>query len=786
MAGKREKEDEALAPNHSDSDDWTLVSPPESANNSPTSSAQVQENDSQAATAPLLSPAVKSNRESAKKRNRAHKECDDRRQVNQEPDLRASGSQDADDEEDDGLVEIDLNVDDEIRSNAKPVAERVVQSNLRSRKATKSVEFAQLVVHQQTIAKTRDCSTNTQVQALVDPTTAVGSIGRVNSQPPDQSGPIVSGKSHLEETSGQEQRHQQQADTLPVALTILHGTIVVLMIASSILAYELQSYFLMHQQKLRGRAFRDGSSNESESELSLLYLHPMDTANLQLMLLDRDLDACVKGKGYGWIEEDGRLTHPRKSGRFADKYSHKRFKPFRGMVCYEREEEWRKRFKKLKDEYNIDLRRMVLQSYKRMANDLLGHLNPNVKFNLIVNQLEYLEYLDEHRHREQFERLKAENLELKKHLMNNASCGDCRKQSKNKHDTASTGNDHSQLKSVARLENENGRLRSENEALKASLVEKAGTVYIKQSLELEKCERENNRLREFHQQTAQEVSKRLKQLDLHTIDAAALLNDHESLSSQLALTHEYLLRLGEEVFNLVTRNKNIERESQFYKSLLDTLASTSQAKQIERSHDTMPSGAQHLTLNEAADPLELLGHQDIEDPRSSDNKSAINEDYLAATTTVAAPTKDEHSESTKSATPADIAGKVVDSRGNWLLRRAKLRERLRKSSGIDILEKQIDRLIDQNKHLYKSADRKHQPDHHYDKQSNHNHHRKHSKLNYYDRNTHDSPPRGENYISTSNKKYSHENKIKDASRQQDKLVLLKQLEAEIANFRYDL
>lgn len=124
-------------------------------------------------------------------------------------------------------------------------------------------------------------------------------------------------------------------------------------------------------------------------------------------------------------------------------------------------------------------------------------------------------------------------------------------------------------KSLAVLENEIGQLKRNNDALKASLMEKAGTVYVRQSLELERCERENNLMKQFHKQVTREVTRRLKELNLNTIDAAALLNERETLATQLTLTRGYLLRLGEEVVNLQSKLKKFVIEPEYHKSQLE-------------------------------------------------------------------------------------------------------------------------------------------------------------------------------------------------------------------------
>lgn len=317
-----------------------------------------------------------------------------------------------------------------------------------------------------------------------------------------------------------------------------------------------------------------------------------------------------------------------------------------------------------------------------------------LQFDLILNQLEYLEYLDQRRKDATIDRLKADNFALRNRLNERLS-----------KDSSKANQGHDQ-NSLANVEFENLKLRRENEALKVSLGEKAGTVYVKQSIELEKCERQNSALRKFHQQVAQEVAKGLKQLDLNTMDAAAILNDHESLESQLALTRGYLLRYGEEVGNLIARNK----------ILMDELRETTQLV-------VAATGGRQIDDQS----VNMVGQTlDLHNETNSCSLSSAGR------------------EGDKFYAPAECWPGKCGEKPNWLMRRAKLRERLRKATGIDVFEKHIEHIIGTNKshrrhgqqdsrahekhRQAKVAKNKHH-DHHYNKQSEHkrnnNHHHHH-------------------------------------------------------------
>jgi len=752
MQQKTDLDDETGRQAHSDSDDWTLVSPPESANSSPSSNQDSPNTDPLSNSAPHL-VARHSARDSSKKRKQdqpkqlghriVNKDSIEDRKQQEDRELRASGSQDADDEEDDGLVEIDLNMDEESKcvNTKQGSAERHnSQSNLRLRKSVKNVDLGQVAVCQPIATKSRESPTNCSTSLAQQ---------KQQQQPQQSQQTHLDSHQHMpmEVSLNQRYRRQTASTSTPTSLLFLQAALLFCAINSLV---NFVFFNTSEEQERTGcqqpisvvNNASDGGdrSKRLDSIEQLLYIHPQDTATTELLLLDQDLAACIKERGYGWIDKGGKLTHPTKDwseSRNADHKKPNQFKPFRGLVCYEREQEWRKRIKRLKDDFNFDLRRLIRKAQKKLANASLGQVNSDISFKLIINQIEYLDYLDEHRRSEQIERLKARNLELMKQLDEyDRNIKQFTKQNHATPDSATSlpklnpevqskqyhQNHYAPTKALAWLESENVRLKRENEALKASLVEKAGTVYIKQSMELEKCERENNQLKDFHHHVAHDVSDWLKQLDVLTIDPAALLNDHETLSSQLALTRSHLLRFAQEVLNLLEKNSAALKEVQLYKSLIDTLKLNAQSKQIEH-YDHM----KHL-VEDSIDENSIHSVPKISDLRSKDANNNLADVQLSLNSNRSTNKNNPSLESSEGTqigdsvdnestvqSPAQIGCTESDRsqpRGNWLMRRAKLRERLRKSA-IDILEAQIDR----DEYQY----RKHPTTY----PKNHNHHHSH-------------------------------------------------------------
>lgn len=263
----------------------------------------------------------------------------------------------------------------------------------------------------------------------------------------------------------------------------------------------------------------------------------------ELQELDSELHQCIKRQSpssfkYYMSKEDQQDNNARQQK------GAKSLKPYRGLVCYGQEKQWRQRFDKLKFEHKLDLHNLMHEAKKRVINDMLEFHHPSLKFKLILNQLEYLDFLEKKRNRKQTEEvikhLKAENLQLLNRLNRPDETG--------------------YQKLVVNLELQNSKLKRENEVLKSNLRGRAGPAYMKQSHELEQYERENVMLKEFHYHVAQEVSKSLKQFNLYTIDASTVLDDPDSLNAQLILTKSHLSRLSEKISTTLIENEALKEE----------------------------------------------------------------------------------------------------------------------------------------------------------------------------------------------------------------------------------
>lgn len=290
------------------------------------------------------------------------------------------------------------------------------------------------------------------------------------------------------------------------------------------------------------------SSCDLKSKFSFGDSIPTSQQYVELKLLHSELSQCIKRQSPTsfkyYMSEDrfkdyDQLTNkPYLAGNGMNQ------KPYRGLVCYGQEYQWRERFDRLKADYDLDLRKLMHEAKKTVTNEMLEFHHPTLQFKLILNQIEYLDFLEDKRNKKQSEEtikyLKAENLQLIRRL--------------------NQPNDTGYQKVVVDLELQNAKLQRENEALKANLIGKAGPTYIRQSHELEQFERENLMLKQFHHQVAQEVSKSLKQFNLHIIDASTILDDHESLKTQLMLTRGYLRRLSEKISTVLLENESLKEE----------------------------------------------------------------------------------------------------------------------------------------------------------------------------------------------------------------------------------
>lgn len=277
---------------------------------------------------------------------------------------------------------------------------------------------------------------------------------------------------------------------------------------------------------------------------------------IELQSLTNELSQCIKRQSpssFKYYMSEERLK--KLDVRSSDDPKNDGFEPsksYRNLFCYGQEMKWRNKFDRLKSEHNLDLPRMVEQAKKHVTTEMLGSLHPSLDFRLILNQLEYLDFLEERRNKKQSEEtikyLQAENLQLL-HRLNQP-------------------NETGYQKLVVGLEMKNSKLQRENEALKAKLLEKAGPVYIKQSLELERVESENVLLKQFLQQIGKDVSKSLRQFNLHTVDTSTILDDHKSLNAQLMLTKGYMRRLSEKISTVLIENEGLKEElRELYSSL---------------------------------------------------------------------------------------------------------------------------------------------------------------------------------------------------------------------------
>lgn len=258
----------------------------------------------------------------------------------------------------------------------------------------------------------------------------------------------------------------------------------------------------------------------------------------QLQLLHDDLSQCIKRQSptsFKYYMSENQQTKDQTTSIS---------KQYRSLVCYGQESQWRKRFDRLKSEFDLDLAGLVLTTRRNVTNTILKTAHPGLQSELILDQLEYLQTLESKRTKKQTEdtikHLKAENLYLLRRL--------------------NQPSENSYQKLVVSLELKSSRLQRENQALKANLMEKAGPVYIKQSMELEQYERENVMLKQFYHQVAQDVSRSLKQFNLHAMDATRSLDDHEILNSQLMLTRGYLRKLGEKISQVLLENESLKEE----------------------------------------------------------------------------------------------------------------------------------------------------------------------------------------------------------------------------------
>lgn len=265
-----------------------------------------------------------------------------------------------------------------------------------------------------------------------------------------------------------------------------------------------------------------------------------------LQILHSELRQCIKRQSpssFKYYMSSDHASKYLKSGEDKNQdLPQTNVKSYRGLVCFGQEQQWRQRLDRLKTDYGLDLRKVLQDVRRHLTSDLLEYQHPLLEFKLIVNQIEYLDFLESKRNKKQVEatikQLKAENLQLLRRL--------------------SRPDETSYHQVIVGLELENEKLMRENKALRLNLVEKAGTTYIKQSQELEKCEKEKDILKQFHQNIAQDISKTLKQFNLKSVETQTHLDDLESLKSQLIYTRGYMQRLSDEVGKILIENAAIK------------------------------------------------------------------------------------------------------------------------------------------------------------------------------------------------------------------------------------
>lgn len=417
-----------------------------------------------------------------------------------------------------------------------------------------------------------------------------------------------------------------------------------------------------------------------------LYSDPSNHAYTELKILNEELVDCIERENPVMRE----LAHWRSmSSKELSKYKTiTNTRPFKGLVCYENEVKWRKRFNYLKTEFNFDMRKIVRQIKRRLTNDILVNYHPQTPFELVLNQLEYLDHVEQRRKDRALEKLKAENLDLLRRLNNGSdqerNSGKSqhkqqRQQQQQQRDT-NGDRDHSTMKSLIILESENVRLRREVESLKSRLAEKAGTVYIKQSIELEKCERENSILKQFHQDVTDEVGRNLRKVGLHQTEElfthmTTNAKDDDSTSAKLDSTRHLFMKLGEEITKILARNKDLEKDLTESK-MLNALV-TREAQNLIRdvaNRTKQPSEKRVKRIRPTIwYPHDSMGVRQKQQQASKTEKMATT-NQLDVT-----PTEHLDKGADDPAREKHLLD-LEDSATDWLSKRAQLREQLRESS----------------------------------------------------------------------------------------------------------
>lgn len=296
-------------------------------------------------------------------------------------------------------------------------------------------------------------------------------------------------------------------------------------------------------------------SNAADQFIDPAKTIPASNQYLELHLLQTELSLCIKRQSPSsfkyYIARDHQARGPESATKSQQQQQHHKSsrayngKPYRGLVCYGQEMEWRRRFDQLKQDLDLDLPQLLKEAKESVTNEMLTNYHPALQFKLILNQIEYLNYLEAKRVQRQSEEtikhLKAENLQLARKM------------------GQPSGSNASQ-KLVVKLELENSKLRRENEALKASLVEKAGPVYIKQAIEKDQADRENKVLKKFLFDVNKAVAWGLRKFNIHTIDASMELDQLEVIEAQVSSTKGYLYRLTDMVSKVLMDNESLKEQ----------------------------------------------------------------------------------------------------------------------------------------------------------------------------------------------------------------------------------
>lgn len=769
------EETRTAAQNNSDTDDWTFVSPPPSNSSSPTSgrprigeaaksngkdqsSSSLRKNSLEvlaplAAVPPISTPRIDFSL------------ADEQQQSQNEDDASVDGD-DADDESD-GMTEINL-------SDESNAAKYKTESK-GSGSAAKRIKFASplcsskedtdeastmfQLVYDRLTSSSSNSSTTPNGPSTNDHSNSTSSSSSSSSSSTSSSSSSSSSESAtLLSTTTTTQTEVDIITTQTKPLTRTQGTLANQQLqpdtsVGSIFRHFLAccfiawSFFIAVQsptEPIRWNPFnfikRAPHHNDLNARLqkilessnrtfNFVYLDPSNHAYTELKLLDEEIVDCIRRENPN-LEEIKQWLSP--SDKQPQDYitqsgGPNAAKPFKGLVCYENEVEWRKRFNKLKTEYHIDLGKILKRVRQQLTYEMLELHHPSLRFKLIINQLEYLNFVDQRRKDRALERLKAENFELSRRPTsapatvqdanndnNNNISNKAYQQTPNQQRHHSHHHyQHQQARltsnSLVSLESENRRLRRENEALKASLTEKAGTIYIKQSIELERCERENNALRQFHHQVAEEVSKGSKQLNLHITDFSAILNggggqgahtgeqENNFITLPLAQTRAYLIRLVEEVGVLVNKNKNLQdelRETRLLNALVVREAKSligeedeGEEMEDEQMEEMNAIHAATLSLGGAGGVItDAMESEIIPDEKANVSSGggggggnlAEQQHYQYLT-----PMSSKSNEPQREQEARDSCltnRQVEDFKMNWLMKRAKLREQLRRSA----------------------------------------------------------------------------------------------------------